>query len=172
MGHIANVYELTEPQRERFRLVYSQRTAANGDCIEWQGKQARYPQLWVLGVKMHAHRAAYMTFVGPIPHGNVIDHLCMNPLCVNPAHLEPVTQRVNVQRAVEAGRSNGFGNWSETDACKRGHPWTPESTYITSRGKRSCRICERARQRAARAANPEKYAEYKRRYEAKKVATD
>jgi len=47
-----------------------------------------------------AHRAVYEELVGPIPDGLVLDHLCRNPPCVNPEHLEPVTQKVNVQRGL------------------------------------------------------------------------
>ncbi len=46
-----------------------------------------------------AHRVAYATFVGPIPAGLVIDHLCGARSCVNPAHLEAVTQGENARRA-------------------------------------------------------------------------
>lgn len=45
-----------------------------------------------------AHRAAWLLFRGPIPDGLVIDHKCSNTACVNPAHLEPVTQQINVAR--------------------------------------------------------------------------
>lgn len=45
-----------------------------------------------------AHRLAYELEVGPIPEGLVLDHLCNNPRCVKPAHLEPVTQRENLER--------------------------------------------------------------------------
>lgn len=46
-----------------------------------------------------AHRAVYEAFVGPIPEGLHLDHLCRNRLCVRPDHLEPVTQAENNRRA-------------------------------------------------------------------------
>lgn len=45
-----------------------------------------------------AHRVAYAALVGPIPDGLDLDHLCVNPPCVNPAHLEPVTHEENIRR--------------------------------------------------------------------------
>src|SRR4051812_35821312 len=47
-----------------------------------------------------AHRYAYEELRTSIPPGLVLDHLCRTPLCVNPWHLEPVTQRVNTLRGV------------------------------------------------------------------------
>ena len=50
--------------------------------------------------RVYAHRYAYELLVGPIPDGLVIDHLCRNPSCVNPDHLEPVTHQENCRRGV------------------------------------------------------------------------
>jgi hypothetical protein len=51
-----------------------------------------------IAVIIRAHRFAYELLVGPIPEGLVIDHLCRNRRCVNPAHLEPVTAEENWRR--------------------------------------------------------------------------
>ena len=45
-----------------------------------------------------AHRASYENAKGPIPNGLDLDHLCCNPRCVNPDHLEPVTRGENTRR--------------------------------------------------------------------------
>jgi hypothetical protein len=91
-----------------------------------------------------AHRFAYELLRGAIPEGLELDHLCRNPFCCNPDHLESVSHRVNVLR----GESPAAQNARRTH-CPHGHPYTPENTYIRpNTGDRQCRIClrERARQ--------------------------
>jgi hypothetical protein len=48
-----------------------------------------------------AHRLVWEILVGQIPSGLSIDHLCLNKLCVNPAHLELVTRGENSRRAMK-----------------------------------------------------------------------
>ena len=81
-----------------------------------------------------AYRQAYAWFVGPIPPGFDIDHLCRIRACVNPAHLEAVTKSENVVRA-RAARIT----------CVNGHPWIPENIIVVNGGSaRCCRTCKRA----------------------------
>jgi hypothetical protein len=72
-----------------------------GGCWVWQKATDRhgYGRVRRDGASWHAHRWYYTQHVGPIPAGLVLDHICCNPPCVNPAHLEPVTQAINLQRA-------------------------------------------------------------------------
>jgi hypothetical protein len=66
-----------------------------------------------------AHRASYELFVGPIPVDEdgktlYIDHLCYdsegysNKLCVNPEHLEPVTDLINKRRGYVPKKAAGW----------------------------------------------------------------
>lgn len=89
-----------------------------------------------------AHRMAYRLTHGDIPDCLVIDHLCRNTLCVNPDHLEAVTQSVNLGR----GETVNATNKAKTH-CVNGHEFTPENTfYVTTRPTtRVCRECSKIR---------------------------
>lgn len=86
-----------------------------------------------------AHRIAYQVDKGDIPKGLVIDHLCRIKHCVNPDHLEAVTQRENVLR----GESLAAINARKTH-CKRGDKLSGDNLYLDFKGKRYCRICKKA----------------------------
>lgn len=98
-----------------------------------------------------AHRFAYETWVGPIPEGLTIDHLCRNKLCVNPSHLEPVSNAENNRRGNSLSAQN-----SRKTRCKRGHEFTPENTEVQTSGARKCKTCRKAANRDRYAANKAK----------------
>lgn len=89
---------------------------------------------------VRAHRFAYELLVGPIPEGLQIDHLCRVRTCVNPAHMEPVTSRVNTLR----GDGLAAKQAAQT-RCKHGHPFDEANTHHW-RGHRWCRTCSRHKQ--------------------------
>jgi hypothetical protein len=92
-----------------------------------------------------AHRVSYEVFVGPIPQGLTIDHLCRIQRCVNPDHLEAVTQRENTLRAPTALATI---NAAKT-RCLRGHEFTASNTKPVGAGaRRACRMCLAMHQRA------------------------
>lgn len=124
-------------------------------CSEWTGYKDKrgYGRVSTDGRKGRlAHKVAWERLFGPVPEGLELDHLCMNPSCVEPSHLEPVTHQENMRRAGAAGvmgprlRSH----------CPHGHEYTPENIYTTvdKRGyaHHHCRECSRIRVRARRAA--------------------
>lgn len=93
------------------------------------------------GKRHLAHRIAYATLVGPVPDGLTIDHLCRRQLCINPAHLEPVTVAENLRRK------------PVREFCPHGHPMSGDNlrTYTRKNGirQRQCRTCQRAAVRAS-----------------------
>lgn len=83
--------------------------------------------------KYKAHRFMYEYLIGEIPKELVTDHLCRNRKCVNPEHLEFVTDKVNINR--------GIGNrQKEKTHCPFGHKYTEENTYHHNNA-RTCRKC-------------------------------
>ena len=52
------------------------------------------------GKNILSHRLSYELYIGKIPEGLQIDHLCRVRDCVNPDHLDPVTQAENIRRGL------------------------------------------------------------------------
>ncbi len=96
------------------------------------------------GRNVRAHLWAYLALVGPIADGLVIDHLCRVRHCVNPEHLEPVTNRVNIQRG-RAGHPST--NVMALRTYCQGHPYDEANTLHQvlpdGRRRRLCRECRR-----------------------------
>ena len=104
-----------------------------------------YGQLWFKKQRSLAHRFAYETLVGPIPEGLTIDHLCRRARCVNPDHLEPVTNRENILRGVGLAAQR-----ARQTHCVHGHAFDAANTGIRPDGRRDCRACARERMRRKR----------------------
>ena len=123
------------------------------DCWVWTAATTNhgYGNFYVGGGRANAtnkkaHVVAYELLVGPVPPGLELDHLCRNPPCVNPAHLEAVTHAENMRRSPILGR------WERTE-CKQGHPFDEENTYRylrDGRERKGCRACARDRMRRRR----------------------
>lgn len=138
------------PLAERFNDKVKRIGAQPDECHEWGGATQGAPP----GVQGYghiseggrrgrillAHRVAWEIENGPIPEGLQVDHLCRNRKCVNPAHLEIVTQRENGRRGLKGELRTH---------CKHGHEYTAKSTYVNKYGHRNCRICRHSLRESA-----------------------
>lgn len=107
-------------------------------CWRWLGTLQRgYGKCYNGKFNENAHRVSYKLFVGEIPESYDVDHLCRNPSCVNPFHLEAVTKEENHKRAVAARKPK--------TCCHLGHEFTEENTLFRSNGNRECRKCKHIR---------------------------
>lgn len=113
-----------------------------GGCLLWTGQidKAGYGRR---GGRL-AHRLVYEMEVGPVPDALPLDHLCRVTRCVNPLHLEPVSQRENLLRSPLTFQ----GRNARKTHCPQGHPYDEANTYRPPRGGRICRACSRARRTA------------------------
>jgi hypothetical protein len=112
-------------------LISHSRYNKSSGCLEW------ISSLTVTGYARfqsgQGHRAMYELCYGLIPRGLVIDHVCSNKKCVNPFHLEAVTQQENVIR--------GYHRRIRKTECVRGHYFDEQNTYVFKDGRRMCKQC-------------------------------
>ena len=129
------------------QLRFWSKVEKTSSCWNWMSAKNNrgYGRFWLDNRFVLAHRLSYEWLVGEIRDGMELDHLCKNPTCVNPKHLEPVVHRVNILRgdtimALEAKQGH----------CKNGHPLTKENCRPDKwvQGERACIICQRAYYRA------------------------
>jgi len=109
-----------------------------GPCWLWKGlvDEAGYAnRTSVYGNRDAPHRFVYRAFVGPIPDGLELDHLCRVRRCVRYSHLEPVTHAENQERMAQA-RTH----------CVWGHLLSGDNLTISG-DRRVCRACNTRRQR-------------------------
>ena len=126
--------------KERVFLLSSH----EGDCWIWQAyiNPRGYGMMGYKGQARLSHRVAYLEYIGPIPDGKELDHLCRNTACVNPYHMEPVTHAENVKRGIHCGKAN-----RQKTRCKYGHEYDQENTYNRPDGKgRDCKKCMDSRE--------------------------
>jgi hypothetical protein len=155
MGHV----KMTGTSEEVFRASIFKSTSTG--CWIWRRALTEYGYAAFTvydedGRSTTGHRYAYELLVGPSPEGLELDHTCRIRPCCNPAHLEPVTQRVNTLRGVGFSAQN-----ARKEKCPQGHPYDSENTYVSSDGYRQCAVCRREtsgrtsaeRQRAYRERN-------------------
>jgi len=124
----------TTEQRDR---LWAGAVADGSGCWPWRGASSSGDgKMSIAGRTRRGHRVAYEIVKGPIPDGLTIDHLCRNRRCINPEHLEAVTNRENVLRGEGLSAQN-----ARKTHCPQSHQYTYANTAIDRRGKRYCRTC-------------------------------
>ena len=109
-----------------------------GDCWLWQGYCT--PEGYGQFDKKYAHRLIWELLIGPIPDQLTIDHLCRVRRCLNPAHLEVVTNKENILRG-----NSMSARYARRTHCVHGHEFTEENTgKVRGRDGRICRTCKSA----------------------------
>lgn len=117
-----------------------------GDCWEWQGYRGPHGHGAVYhdGASRPAYRVIWEHLRGEVPEGLELDHLCRNPPCCNPDHLDPVTHAENMRR--------GAQSYEVRSHCLAGlHELTPDNviTRLTD-GRQQCRACRNDKRRTNR----------------------
>lgn len=132
------------------RIVLSDVPFNGSVCWVWPGANGPggYGHIHSEGRVAITHRVAYEHFIGPIPDGLVLDHLCRVTSCCNPAHLEAVSHLENVRRGLG-------GDWQRRRThCPRGHEYAGANvrSYTSRDGyrQRVCRTCKNEASRAKR----------------------
>lgn len=112
-------------------------------CLRFLGAHDRhgYGRVSIGGKVRGAHQIAY----GSVPEGLVLDHLCRVRDCVEPTHLEPVTQGENVRRGMFVAVTAALRR-AKTH-CPQGHAYEGDNLYLSSAGARACKECRRAANR-------------------------
>jgi hypothetical protein len=112
-------------------------------CWLWTSglNSAGYGQYSLKNKRILAHRYVYENMVGSLIDGLVIDHTCRNIICVNPSHLEQVTQSENVIRSLPF-RKKQVPRKDKTH-CQNGHKYTAENTIILYSDLRICGDCQK-----------------------------
>jgi len=125
-------------KKTRLELFKKKFKVDGSGCWVWQAADngSGYGQFWIGKKNVLAHRWSYEHFKGKIPEGFHVDHLCKVTKCVNPDHLEAVTQYENLRR----------GNpwkWKSKDIthCPKGHPYSGKNLYINPSGRKLCVTC-------------------------------
>lgn len=165
-----SVLNLSVSERNKVEIRFWLKVEKTDRCWLWKGwkHESGYGRFVIHGNNTYPHRIAYEVVKGRIPEGKTLDHLCRNRLCVNPDHLEPVTNRENLIRG------NGFaGQNIRKTHCPNGHR-LEEGNLVRSQlklGRRTCVICNRERQRLWRRNHLKQRIEYQRAYRARMKKT-
>lgn len=114
-----------------------------GECTNFEGSKdgKGYGRVTKNGRKHMVHRQVWIKRCGPIPKGLVVMHKCDNRSCINLKHLRLGTQSDNIKDCADKRRHRN----SRKTHCPQGHEYTDETVFKRRDGKRSCKLCDKAR---------------------------
>jgi hypothetical protein len=128
---------MTRDELTRFTAKFEERDCGfDTPCWIWTSVTTKGYGRFRAGRFHRAHKLAYEHWVGPVPDGLVLDHKCRQRACVNPPHLEPVTNAVNLVRAAQARRVAAEASTSESIAFSEALPLWGEAHATETRGIR------------------------------------
>lgn len=145
---------------EHLDRFWSRVTLRQFGCWEWIHEQRKgYGVFRVCGVKYAAHRLSFTLLKREIPANLVIDHLCRNTLCVNPDHMEPVQNKINILRGIGPTAVNARKVY-----CRNGHELSFENIWKGRNAKkqRRCAICIKDYYQANKEAIKARMRQYRR----------
>lgn len=165
---IQRIFERIEKQPEGGCWIWPGATASGYGRVGWrENGEAKWAAV---------HRVVWQELRGDIPEGSDLDHLCHRPeecrvakecqhrKCCNPDHLEPVTRQENLAR----GGTIPAANAAVTE-CPAGHLYSESNTFRDKEGRRYCRECVRAKNRAYYHRNKERRSEYNREWRQRNI---
>lgn len=151
---------------DRFWSKVEEPFDAHNDCWIWKGacdKKSGYGK-FKIGARhtpvVQAHRFSYVFFNGPIPERHEVHHNCENPPCVNPTHLEALTNAEHRLRSPQFLVSISAWRRAITH-CPQGHLYDAENTYLNKKGTRQCKECKRRRFRDWYKRHKDYYSQYR-----------
>lgn len=146
-----------DDHRDPFERFWDRVDRSDPDgCWPWTGSTTKgYGYVTIDGTGFRAHRLAWVLTNGAIHPGREIDHRCHDSSCrlgdrcphrrcCNPAHLKSVTHIENMAADRSSLGALSGARQSAKTHCPHGHPYDEANTYVTSKGYRYCRTCNRA----------------------------
>ena len=122
------------PEIPKARRRFDAKWLLDGDCFRWIAAMRGKDKYGAFQIGYHTYRAHRVSYVWAHGEPNCdLHHTCGNTWCVNPDHIVAASAGQKRHRSVIPGH------------CANGHEFTPENTYLDSRGWRQCKICKAAR---------------------------
>lgn len=123
---------------DRIMEIVSRLVVKENGCIIWTGAYNKgYGVVGFKGKVRMVHIIIYEFLHGPVPKGLELGHTCKNR-CANDEHVKPMTHKQNMLMG-----TNPLAMKARQTECVKGHPLLGDNVFISSRGRRVCKICRK-----------------------------